>query len=148
VRYRFKTDVRVSEELGPTREAKYDRKSKAGHPLLESGRCLKALYPSQDNNLMLRNEDCSTPTHSQISKSIATVLYHNEGFETNGADMTQSLPERTEEQVGISRDLVLRPREPWKRYFLAYCEFHIECWKSLSHYFSSLRKYRRRNGGS
>lgn len=147
VRYRFKTAVRVSEELGPTRESKYNQKSKAGHLVLASSTCLDALHPSEDSNPMLRNESCSTPTHSQVSESVATVLYHNEGFENNGADMTQSLSQCTEEDVGISRDVVLRSREPWKRYFLAYCEFCTEYWKYRPHYFS-LRKYRCRNGGN
>lgn len=96
---------------------------------------------------MLRNESYLTSTHPQASESIATIIYNNEGLEDNVADMTQSLPERTEEEVGISRDLVLRSREPWKRYFLVYCEFRTDCWKYLAHHFS-LPKYRRRDGGS
>lgn len=130
VRYRFKTEVRVSEKSSSTCESKYDQKLKAsrfGSESSEWPRSGQIHCPSEDDDAIVSNESCSTPARAQVFESTASVICRSEEFGNDGVDLTDdSMQSRMDEEAIISSDLILRPQKPWKQYLLNYCESDAE----------------------
>jgi hypothetical protein len=136
VRYRFKADLGARANPIPTDGPRYSAQNPTlGDPDLESSRSLDwapARYRSEDHDSIDRDESFSISDITQIPEPVATDIWHNHESEDDPVEeVGDPLHSRTEAEAAISGDLLLGSREPWKQYFLNYCEYNARSQASI-----------------
>jgi hypothetical protein len=130
VRYRFKADLGARAKPIPIDGPRYsDQNPNLGDPDLEQSRSLDwvpAHYRSGDRDSIDRDESASISDFTRIPEPVATDDWPNQDLEDDPVEEVGApLQSRTDAEAVISGDLALSSREPWKQYFLNYCEYDV-----------------------